>query len=248
MNNDKVFKALKIREPIGKLIAIQIEEAIFEKKYPPGSKLPSENDLCKQFGVSRTSVREALGALEAQGMIEIIKGKGMFVKQITTEIVSNSMQKYLKLSSDRDYVMDLVHSRQIIEPGIAYYAAINHNDEDIVALTENIESLRTSSGDFEVLAGLDNLFHMNLARASKNRIMPLLLDPIHKLMPEVKSSIYATVGDAKGSAVIWHQKILDAVISRNSDLAYKAMEEHLKIAEDHAEKMLAIQNSITNKS
>lgn len=241
MSEEIVFTTLQNRESISSLIEQQIEKAILDKKYVAGSKLPSENELCEQFGVSRTSVREALGALEAQGIIEIVKGKGMFVNKISAETVTNPLHKYLKLRADRDYVMDLVHARQIIEPAITYYAALNHNDEDIKRLTADIDHLRDCSGDYSELANLDTMFHLNLARASRNRVMPLLLDPIHKLIPEVKSTVYATVKDAKGSAVIWHQKILDAVISRDAEKARMAMEEHLKIAEEHAEKMLEAQ-------
>jgi len=247
MVSETIFSPLETRESISKLISDQIEKAIFEKKYTPGSKLPSENELCEQFGVSRTSVRDALGTLEAQGVIEIIKGKGMFVNKISSDTVTNPMQKYLKLRTDRNYVMDLVHARQIIEPAISYYAAINHNDEDIDRLTNDIERLRDCSGGYLELANLDTLFHLDLARASRNRVMPLLLDPIHKLIPEVKSTIYATVKDAKGSAVIWHQKILDAVISGDAAQARTAMDEHLKIAEEHAEKMLEAQKQIKTK-
>lgn len=96
MNSEAIFSPLESREPINKLISQQIEKAIFERKYPPGSKLPSENEMCEQFGVSRTSVREALGALEAQGIIEIIKGKGMYVNKLSSETVTNPLQKYLK--------------------------------------------------------------------------------------------------------------------------------------------------------
>ncbi|MBK7629536.1 MAG: FadR family transcriptional regulator [Ignavibacteriales bacterium] len=241
MNGENIFTLLETREPIGKLIIQQIEQAILENKYIAGSKLPSENELCEQFGVSRTSVREALGTLEAQGIIEIVKGKGMFVKKISTETVTNLMRKYLILRADRNFVMDLVHARQIIEPAISYYAALNFNEEDIERLTGDIENLKKCSGDYVELANLDTMFHLDLARASRNRIMPLLLHPIHELIPEVKSTIYATVDDAKGSAVIWHQKILDAVISRDAEKARTAMEEHLKIAEEHAEKMLEAQ-------
>ncbi|MBE0572126.1 MAG: FadR family transcriptional regulator [Ignavibacteriaceae bacterium] len=238
MNGENVFTLLETREPIGKLIVQQIEQAILENKYIAGSKLPSENELCEQFGVSRTSIREALGTLEAQGLIEIIKGKGMFVKNISAETVTSLMRKYLKLRADRSFVMDLVHARQIIEPAISYYAALNFNDADIERLTEDIENLKNCSGGYEELANLDTMFHLDLARASRDRIMPLLLHPIHELIPDIKSTIYATVDDAKGSAVIWHQKILDAVKSRDAEKAKKAMEEHLKIAEEHAEKML----------
>lgn len=244
MVNEIVFSPLESREQISSLISQQIEKAILDKKYPPGSKLPSENELCDQFGVSRTSVREALGALEAQGMIVIIKGKGMFVNKLSSETVTNPLQKYLQHRTDRNYVMDLVHARQILEPAIAYYAALNHNDDDIERLKEDIRKLTVCESGYLELANLDTMFHLNLARASRNRIMPLLLDPIHKLIPEIKSTVYETIGDAKESALIWHQKILDAVISRDAKKASLAMEEHLKIAEEHAERMLEVQKNI----
>ena len=241
METQIIFSPLETREPLSKLISNQIEKAIFEKKYPPGSKLPSENEMCEQFGVSRTSVREALGALEAQGIIEIIKGKGMFVSYLSPETVTNPLQKYLKFKTDRNYVMDLVHARQIIEPAIAYHAAINHTDLDIAKLDSDIRALKESDGNFAMLASIDTMFHLNLAKASKNRVIPLLLSPIHDLIPEVKSSVYASVTDAKASAVIWHEKIFDAVVERNAEKAKNAMEEHLLIAEQHAEKMLELQ-------
>jgi len=241
MGNEIVFSPLESREQISSLIIRQIEKAILDKKYLPGAKLPSEFDLCNQFGVSRTSVREALGTLEAQGLIVIQKGRGMFVNKLSSDTVTNSLRKYLVCMTDRNYVMDLVHARQILEPAIAFYAALNHNDDDIKRLEEDINKLKICQEDYTELANIDTLFHLHLARASRNRIMPLLLDPIHKLIPEIKSSVYETVGDARDSALIWHQKILDAVIKRDAKAARLAMEEHLTIAEEHAERMLAAQ-------
>jgi GntR family transcriptional regulator, transcriptional repressor for pyruvate dehydrogenase complex len=246
MESESIFSPLESREPISKLISEQIERAILEKKYLPGDKLPSENEMCEQFGVSRTSVREALGALEAQGIIEIIKGKGMYVNKLSTKTVTNPLQKYLISSTNRNYVMDLVQARQILEPAIAYFSALNHNEEDIKRLKEDILKLKECSGGYSELADLDTKFHLNLARASRNQIMPLLLDPIHNLIPEVKSTVYASVSDARSSAVIWHQKILDAVIDREPIKAKMAMEEHLKIAEEHAVKMLEAYKQIQN--
>lgn len=238
MNKNSVFKPLESREPINKLIAQQIEQAILEKRYQPGSKLPSENELCDQFGVSRTSVREALTTLEAQGLIDIVKGKGMFVRQISSETVVAPLQNYLKLSFDRSYVLDLVHARQIIEPAIASYAALNYKERDLMLLQKNIKELKSCEGGYLELANLDASFHMLLAHSSQNVIVPLLLAPIHRLMPELKSSVYKTVGDAKESAIVWHQKILDAVITRDAKAAESAMSEHLKIAEQHTVQML----------
>ncbi len=232
-----MFTHLGTREPISRIVASRIEEAIFSKKYVAGSKLPSEAELCRMFGVSRTSVREALQSLTAQGLIHVIKGKGIFVNNLNGETVTDPLAKYLKLKLDRDYVLDLVRARQIIEPAIAYHAAINRSKEDIDILKKDIEELEMSTGDYVELARLDMHFHLHLANASGNSVIPLILDPIHRLIPEV-SSVYATVSDAKIIAVDWHTKIWECIASGSSIEAREAMVQHLKIAEEHAMKML----------
>lgn len=233
-----MFKQIETRVPLSKIISAQIEEAILTKKFEPGSKLPSELELCEQFGASRTSVREALQILSAHNLITIIKGKGIFVNKISSESVTSPLTKYLKMKLDRNYVLDLVHARQILEPAIASYAALNRTDEDLQKLEANLQALEAYEGDYLELAQLDMQFHMLLAKASKNSVIPLLLHPIHSMMPQVKSTIYASVDDAKGSAVIWHRKIFVEIVNQDATAAHKAMTEHLKIAEAHAEKAL----------
>ncbi|MBI9071482.1 MAG: FadR family transcriptional regulator [Melioribacteraceae bacterium] len=232
-----MFKSLEDRLPIKQMIASQIEEAILNKKFEPGSKLPSENELCVQFGVSRTSVREAIQMLSAQGLVYIEKGRGIFVSKVTSESVVSPLQKYLKLKIDKNYVVDLTHARQILEPAIAKEASLNHDEDDLQRLENDIELLINCKGGYIELANIDMSFHLNLAKATKNIVVPLLLKPIHSLIPEIKSTVYATVKDAKDSATIWHRKILDAVKRRDGESAYEAMVEHLKIAEEHAKKV-----------
>jgi GntR family transcriptional repressor for pyruvate dehydrogenase complex len=232
------FSPIQNREPVSKLIAIQIEKAILTKKFLPGSKIPSELQMCKQFGVSRSSVREAIQSLASQGLLKVIKGKGIFVNEISVESVTDPLHKYLTLKLEREYVLDIVRARQIIEPGVAYYAALNYSDEDQEILAKDLRTLRNCEGGYSELAKLDTLFHMHLAKASKNSILPVLLEPIHKLNPSIKSFVYANVKDAKEKAIIWHKKIYDAVIKRNPEGARKTMQQHLKIAEKHAELML----------
>ncbi|MBU0559040.1 MAG: FadR family transcriptional regulator [Bacteroidetes bacterium] len=232
-----IFNHVGNRVSISNLIASQIEEAILNKTFQPGSKLPSELELCRQFGVSRTSVREALQILSAYRLINVEKGKGIFVNSFTSESVSNPMQKYLKLNLDRNYILDLIHARRILEPAIAREASLNHTEEDINQLEEDINALVECKSGYDELAEWDMAFHLDLARATRNVVIPLLLAPIHNLMPKLKSTVYATISEAKESAVLWHTKIFEAVKERNSNKAYKAMVEHLKIAEQHAEKV-----------
>ena len=230
-----MFNPLAERISIKEVIAAQIEEAILNKKYLPGSKLPSENELCKMFGVSRTSVREATQILSAQGFVSIEKGKGVFVKNLSSESVSNSILRFLEHRFEGDYYFDLIHARQIIEPGIAYLAALNRTDEDLENMEMDILNIKNNDGDANKHAEYDMSFHMHLAQASKNKLLPLLLKPIHKLMPSVKSKIVANVDDAKEAAVVWHTKILNKVKDRDAEGAKNAMIAHLEIAEKHIE-------------
>ncbi len=233
------FSAIAKTTQVSKLVEAQIEEAIMSRRLAPGSKLPTENALCQQFGVSRTAVREALRMLSARGLIRINKGKGIYVQQISADTVTAPLHLFLTLTSDRHHVLDIVHARQIIEPPIAASAALHHTEADAEQLERDHRALEASTGDYSQLANLDMVFHLSIARASENSIVPLILEPIHRLLPQIKSSVYASVDDAKDSAVIWHRKILDAILRRDADGARSAMEEHLLIAEEHAKKMLA---------
>ena len=231
-----MFNPLNERVSIKELIASQIEDAILEKKYLPGNKLPSENELCQMFGVSRTSVREAVQILQAQGMVSIEKGKGIFVKNISSESVSLNILKFLEHRFQGDYFFDLIHARQIIEPGIAYLAAMNRTDEDLIKLEKDIVNIKNNKENNPVKHGeYDMSFHMHLARASQNKLLPLLLKPIHLLMPGVKSTILANVDNAKEAAVTWHTKIFKKIKSQDPEGAQNAMIAHLKIAEKHIE-------------
>jgi len=244
MEINPIFTPVENRGLLSKIIATKVEKAIRSKQFLSGDKLPTEMELCNQFGVSRTSVREALRTLSAKGLISVVKGKGIYIKEPSSDIITDHLQSYLQLNSERDYVMDIVHARQMIEPVIAASAALNYTSADAEKLKNDIEELKHCNGSFTELAKLDTRFHLDIARASQNSIMPLLLDPINQLMPEIRSYVYATNKDAKDSALIWHQKILDGIIIRDSVAAKEAMTQHLKIAEEHAEKMLQIKISI----
>jgi GntR family transcriptional regulator, transcriptional repressor for pyruvate dehydrogenase complex len=240
-----IFSPIQTRETLSEIVASQIEDAIRQKKFVAGDKLPSEVELCNQFSVSRTAVREALRTLSAKGLVEIIKGKGMFIRESNSDVLTDHMHLYLQLNIERDFVLDLVHARQIIEPEMAMMAALHHTEEDEKKLNADIAEFSMCEGPITKLASLDMQFHLDVARASQNAIMPLLLAPIHKLIPEIKSSVYATNNDARESALIWHRKVLDAILRRDPESARSAMVQHLKIAEEHALVMLRTQESLS---
>jgi GntR family transcriptional repressor for pyruvate dehydrogenase complex len=233
-----LFVPVTGRGSLSKAVGSQIEEAIRSKVLIPGVRLPSELELCKQFQVSRTAVREALRVLSAQGLITIVKGKGIFVRDVSAETVTGPFHLYLQLQGVRNYALDVIHARQIIEPPIAASAALYHTKEDAERLEKDLDDLVRSQGDYSELSRLDMNFHLDIAKASENSLIPLLLEPIHQLMPRIKSTVYAAGKDSRGLAVTWHRKILDAILRRDAEGAQQAMTRHLQIAEEQVEEML----------
>ena len=99
------------------------------------------------------------------------------------------------------------------------------------------------TGGNEELANLDLAFHQHIAIASGNSVVPLLIAPIHALMPQIKSSVHKAVEDAKYSAIEWHRRILDAILERDPEAARVNMEYHLVESGKHISRMLAAQTS-----
>jgi GntR family transcriptional repressor for pyruvate dehydrogenase complex len=233
-----LFRPLADRTLLSKSVEDIIGQAIQDRKLRPGTKLPSELKLCEQFGVSRTVIREALRVLHSRGLITITKGKGMFVTELSGESAAGPLQFFLRMNFERSHVMDIVHARQILEPAVADLAATHRTDEDLERMSHDIELLEACNNDAAELSTIDTQFHIDISRASGNSLMPLLLEPIHRLIPEIKSSVYATVRDAKDAALKWHQEIYSKIAEGDSQGAREAMTEHLRIAEEHAERML----------
>lgn len=237
-----MFQKVAARRLLSHTVVEQIEAAIKEKRLGAGMRLPSEMELCKSFGVSRTAVREALRMLSAKGLVSIEKGKGMFVNTLSAAAVTDPLRLYLSMNYDKVFVLDVIRARQAIEPSIAAVAAAQRSADDIARLQQDIEELRTASEDYAQLAALDMAFHLDIARASQNPLMPLIIDPIQQLMPEIKSSVYATVEHARESALEWHSRITDRIVAKDPVGARSTMAEHLRIAEEHALRMLQVQS------
>ncbi len=176
--------------------------------------------------------------LSAKGMISIEKGRGIFVRGASTENVTDPLRHFLQMKTGNNYVQDVVELRLIIEPSIAERAAVHRTQDDIRHLSKTIEEMQYYEGDAPGLAHIDMSFHLGIAKATQNSIVEIILDPIHKLMPEIKTKIISSVPESRDSAIIWHRKILDAIIAKDSNLAFETMKKHLEIAHEHVRKML----------
>lgn len=224
----------KIGKPLtlSQEIELNIEDAIRQKKLEPGQKLPSEKELCIMFGVSRTALREALRMLSARGLLDVRKGDGVYVNNFSSTHASKPMSLYLELQFDKDYIMHLVHVRQMIEPHIARLAAINRTDEDLEKFELNLEKFSNRDQDDQEIARLDVEFHTAITRASGNPLIPLIMDPLFSMLPRVKALIVSHLKKVKSdNAPNYHQKIFDKIKQQDEKGAFETMKAHLEIAE-----------------
>ena len=213
-------------------IELKIEDAIRQKKLEPGQKLPSEKELCIMFGVSRTALREALRMLSARGLLNVRKGDGVYVNNFSSIHASKPMSLYLELQFDKDYIMHLVHVRQMIEPHIAKLAAKNRTEQDIEKIELNIEKFLDRDQDAQQLAQLDVEFHTAITQAIGNPLIPLIMDPLFSMLPKVKALIVSNLKKVKSdNAPNFHQKIFDKIRMQDENGAFDAMKAHLEIAE-----------------
>ncbi|HAN00131.1 MAG TPA: GntR family transcriptional regulator [Marinilabiliales bacterium] len=236
---DDIFKNLGNRQTLSQKIERTIENAIREKKLLIGSKLPTEHEMCEAFGVSRTALREALRRLSARGLINIKKGSGMYVSQITIEDAINSLNLYYDLKFDNNLLSQIIEVRRLFEPEIARLAAKNRTEENIKELDKNLVDFKKCNHDNTQLeADLDNKFHLIIAKSSGNPIMQITMEPIYSLLPRMRNYIYGNIEGEKDNTLTLHKQIIEAIRSKNELEAYELMTTHLNRTQEIYDKYM----------
>ncbi len=236
---DDIFKNLGNRQTLSQKIERTIENAIREKKLLIGSKLPTEREMCEAFGVSRTALREALRRLSARGLINIQKGSGMYVSQITIEDAINSLNLYYDLKFDNNLLSQIIEVRRLFEPEIARLAAKNRTEENIKEMDKNLADFKKCNHDNTQLeADLDNKFHLIIAKSSGNPIMQITMEPIYSLLPRMRNYIYGNIEGEKENTLTLHKQIIEAIRNKKELDAYDLMTKHLNRTQEIYDKYM----------
>jgi GntR family transcriptional repressor for pyruvate dehydrogenase complex len=231
----KVVQASRLYEQIVQ----QIEESILKGELSEGSQLPAERDLAKQFGVSRTAVREAIKALQEKGLVDAFPGRGTFV----TNGTSNSMRRYLDRiikSGEPDGWAYVVEMREILEPEIAALAAARATDQDLATMREAVEVMDNSRQDSDVFIEADLDFHLALAEAAGNPIVLSLIDSIVGLLREQRLRIFRIAGGPQRGQH-HHRRILEAIKRHDAPGARAAMQAHLSQVREDSRNTAAVE-------
>lgn len=220
-----------------KKIAQQLQERILNGDYPQGSVLPPERELAKQLGVSRSSVREAVIALEVEGWVEVKIGSGIYIRSRPYPTAHSSAIKpidpelapYLSPSEEIP-PFSLLSARRYLEPEIAALAAENHTPEMLSAIQQAyMMNVQDNFAGSTTHAG-DRLFHIRIAEASGNdayaEIMRHLLGHSYGEMFSALQRYY-TPEDMPLRSQVEHLTILAALQQRKAEAAREAMQAHL---------------------
>lgn len=211
------------KKSIGCQVYDQMLDNILNGVWPPGTKLPSENELGQMFGVSRVPIREALRKLNTMGITQTRQGEGSFVLMVTPGMFMNSLLPMLVWN--RKSMMDILEYRRIVEPENAALAAIHADETDIVNIAATIEDINRIGRPALEFAIADMKFHLDIARATKNS----LLFNVSNVIRDVMVSYYRKINELMGidRALKYHRLIFEAIRDKEPDQARRWMQEHI---------------------
>src|SRR5690349_12649227 len=131
-------------------LADQIEEWVLSGQLEAGSKLPSEDSLGRQFGVSRPVVREALAKLRERDLVETVSGSGTFVKHPDANHLTDAVVRHLRVAAgETESIAKVYEARLAIEAATARLAAERRTDHDLEQIAALLDAMRTAGGDVE---------------------------------------------------------------------------------------------------
>lgn len=218
------------REKLYLEIVEQILGAIKNGSFPAGGALPPERVMASQLGVSRASLREAIRVLEHAGILDVRMGSGTYVVDGGPSPTSVLRTRAAVIGEHSP--LDISLARLALEPTVAAQAALNRHDTDLVLLRRHFEAHRSLQHEGKDGELPDLAFHRSLANATYNLVLIDLVERLIEIMHqrtwrEFRIRQLRHAGRAL-EYVEQHQRLLDAVVARDSAAAETAMRAHLE--------------------
>jgi GntR family transcriptional repressor for pyruvate dehydrogenase complex len=237
---DRVGKA--VRKGRGSEVALALQRAIYDGQWTVGQRLPNERELGRTFGVSRSTVREAIRLLEAQGVIQVRRGVtgGSFIVEPTAEQVGFGLAALIRFGQAKP--QDFAEFRRSFEPETARLAATRARPEHVEqlrAIVSRLEAAVDPTVSWEHFLELDIAFHEAVATASQNVIRVAVMLAVHGAFRQ--SSLVISRYDSRD----WRQEqvgqlqaIAEAIAEHRATDAEQAMVLHLSRNVGVAEELL----------
>jgi DNA-binding FadR family transcriptional regulator len=206
-----------------------VRELIDQRGLRPGDRLPSERELARHLGVGRTSVREGLRSLELLGLLEVVPGKGIYLRCGAGEPFERAVRDWL--AAHEGTLRELVELREAVETQAARLAARRASASDLAALERALGRMAdaTEAGDVEAFVASDTAFHDAVACASGNGLVRRSLASIAR-----ETIAFRTATASVGRWVMErthaeHEAVYRAIAAADVGAASNAMREHILV-------------------
>lgn len=209
------------------MVAEQIIKKIEAGQLPPESRLPAQRDLARQLGVGRSSIREAINALAVLGYLEVIQGKGTYIRQ-RLPLTDPSMEK-LNAALAAGSIFDLIEARLLLESSSAALAAQRAEKSQIRKLKETIARLKTNDREYTLFLQADMAFHKAIAEATGNAVICEMTKLILEKLVVHHSSLKTRRLSAKyrTTSIDTAGKVVECIQHQDDKNASLWMEKHL---------------------
>ena len=227
MKHSVEFKVIK-RRKVHEDVAEQIESQILSGGLEEGALLPSERNLMEAFNVGRPAVREALLLLQRSGFVQISStGRPVVARPTTSNVVKQMSSSARFLLSSKEGERSFQDARRLFEAAISRNAAEIATPQDIEHLETALLANREAIGNISAFERTDVAFHLAIAEIGGNPVFTALHTAISEWLTNQRA-VSLRVPGVEASAFESHEKIFQAIASHKPELAWQAMDEHLK--------------------
>ncbi|HZG83028.1 MAG TPA: FadR/GntR family transcriptional regulator [Brevibacillus sp.] len=206
-------------------ILLHIHQIVQERNLRVGDKLPSERELSELLGAGRSSVREALRALELLGLIETRRGEGTFLKHYRHNRLIDILGFFIL--QDGKSKKDLIEMRRMLELDAVRLACRRATDKHFEEMERILAAAEERVARGEVPAEEDYQFHRVICRSSRNSILHRIWAPLVEYSNSVRVESLSREGRAK-AAVQEHREIMAAIRAGDVQVAVEKMRHHLE--------------------
>ena len=200
------------------LVLDRIKEALVNREIKPGDFLPSEEELSRNLGVGKSSVREAVKMLQAMGVAEVRRGQGTVIREHPGEDILDPL--IFQLILENADISDLVDLRMMFEPAYSLFAMERATVEDLKAIEETVRRFEEVIATGTQQADDDIAFHLAILRATHNPFVIRIGETILQLF---KASIKRSMQEIPETALEDHRKILTAFTAKDAEALRQAI-------------------------
>jgi GntR family transcriptional repressor for pyruvate dehydrogenase complex len=207
-------------------VIAQIKSMIVRGELRPGDRLPPEKELASRLGLSRSSLREAIKALDVIRVLEVKRGDGTYVTSLEPKLLLEAISFVVDIHEDTS-LFEIFEARRILESQATGLAAVRAGPEDVIALRAEAATVAALSSDIDQLVEHDVKFHQMIAELSGNQYLENMIRGLTTKTVRARAWRVLTQEDAVKKTLREHEEIIDAIEAQDQDRAINVATAHI---------------------